>query len=986
MAIVLAAIICGVIWMLSFVLRSPHHGANKLRMVALVSTVGLVASRGGWVPAVNAAISSLAAPQEFEWLPEWIKTLNLGPTSTIPEMFFSIIALWLVFYYTRISTDSNLAASSTAKLTAVPKDEIDNFCLKLRHDIIALDNQNGWDPRDYAELEAEVQDRSSHGVLRRKKVLNLQKVIRVNDRPRSMLLLGMPGAGKSVALRRLALHMLDKRTGKKCIPIYVNLREWVPARIVEQGQVKFQFSDLLAFVIKKITNGEAARAAFVDCYFDQLLKEGRLYFIFDSFDEISEVLDAGQDETVINALSEVISRFISTDQGSKGILASRMFRRPTAFQAHKVLEIRPLPESAALAGLARFANLTHDKSLKLLKQRPDLSPLIHNPFMMVLLGDWISHEAQPPENQAQVYERFIQNKLKVVHPKLVEAGMTLDQFMLLTTNLAWFVFDNTKYGLEAPVKDIRAHFKAQQIDFVMQTLRAIGIARVTDGGDSSFAFMHRRFLEYFVSRKLLEDPTKAPISDIPVDARGRDALVLYAQICPPVEAVRIARLCWDEVESHFDDEVQRMRAIHCLRFLVDAFCFRRDAIHSFSDELHQFVSRHVRSGDNLVFAKICLEATGLLPDSKATPLLSLALSGGDEWLQETAFKACRYLPRVEKSLQDHLAAYLSRIPDLQFWKVRKGLLLTLSLSEALRSVYLRARVRVWNLVISSVAVVGVALVARKGLIIGGMYAIFFALITKYLFDSRLKDTNSKTLKPANAQKLDSAVGKNWAATSAIERALVLLRYMTSSGLAILCVMSLAGLLPVAASNGCVLDWCGTSSVAYHALCLALSLLLLDWVEAWISLRKFLPLLITLKLWVGVLAGLLACAAVIWMLVFLSVQFASYLPYVNYFVAVLVMLMFSVLFVLGVWGWRRLQQDRNRLKELRFTEAVNRVDIAQTLSELRTTHGQILYIQHLEKHRVNAHGVWPQGFKLSVGQGAAITALARLEERWLGLDR
>jgi len=986
LALGLATLICFVMWILSFTLRSPHYGANKLRMVALVPVVGLVVSRGGWAPAVNSAISSLASSKQLDWLPQWIKTLNFSPALTIPEMLFSLALLLLVFHYTRIPSDNNQAALTTEKLAGVPNAEIDSFCVKLRHDIIALDTQSGWNPQDYAELEAEVEVRSSHGLVRRKRVLNLQKVIRVDGRPRSFLLLGVPGAGKSVALRRLALHMLEKRSDSSCIPVYVNLREWVPTRVVEQGQVKFQFSDLRAFVIKKIINGEAAREAFVDQYFDQLVKEGRLYFIFDSFDEISEVLDAGQDEAVINALSEVISRFISTDQASKGILASRMFRRPTAFQAHKVLEIRPLSESAALGGLSRFANLAHQKSLDLLTQRPDLSPLMRNPFMMVLLGDWISHEAQLPDNQAQIYERFILNKLEARRPQLVDAGVTTNHFMMLTTELAWFVFHNSSYGLEAPVKDINAHFQTEQMVFVLRTLRAIGIARVTVGDAPSFAFMHRRFLEYFVTRKLLVDPTKAPISDIPKDARGRDALVLYAQICPPAEAARIARLCWDEIEVHFDDESQRMRAIHCLRFLVDAFCFRRDAIHAFGDELHEFVSRHVGGGDNLVFAKICLEATGLLPEIKTAPMLSLALSGGDDWLQETAFKACRYLPKVEKGLQDDIAAYLLRIPDFRFWRTRKGLLLSLSLSEALRGVYFKAQLRVYNLMTSAVAAMVVAGVAPKGLAVGGVYAFFFAIFPQYLFDAGPKKRSQKQTVPVSDQKLSKPAGINWVAMGGAERALIVLRYMTAGGLVVFCLMGLMGWLPAPKGGICVVYWCGMNWFTYQVVCLALAMLLLDWVVALMAVRKLLPLLVTVKFWLIVMGVVLGCAAVIFGLVLLSSELAAYTNYLNYFLALLVILAVIALVAFGIWGWWREQQDRNQLKRLRFAGAVNRVDIAHTMGGLRTTKGQILFVQRLEQHRVKAHGQWPEGFTLSVGQGPAMTGLAQLEERWLGLDR
>ncbi|MDF5890349.1 NACHT domain-containing protein [Pseudomonas syringae] len=988
LAIGLALLICVVIVLLSFTVRSPNYGATKLRMVALVSTVALAASRGGWSTAVNSAFNSLGASKHLEWLPQWVKGINFTPASTIPELVYSFAVLSVVFYFTRETSSFNShSASTSSKVIEVPKEEFDAFCWKLRHDLINLDNQSKWDPADYAELEAEVDVRSSHGVVRRKKVLNLQKAIRFDARLQSFLLLGVPGAGKSVALRRLGLYMLEKVNHTKRIPLYVNLREWVPHRIVENGQAKFPFEDLKTFVMESIIKGEESREAFVSQYFDQLWREGRLYFIFDSFDEISEVLDTGQDEKVIDALSELISRFISNDGNSKGILASRIFRRPTkAFQAHKVLEIRPLSESSALEGLSRFAGLSHEKSLELLKQRRDLIPLVRNPFMMVLLGDWIRNHTGLPKNQAQIYESFITKRLEECGAQLTDAGLSTKEVMSLTTDIAWFVFSTASFGLEAPVKDIVTHFNSAKIGFVLEMLRSVGVARVTTGAAPSFAFVHRRFLEYFVTRRLLDDPAKAPILDIPTDSRGRDALVLYAQICEPAEAERIAQLCWNEIKTNFDDESQRMRAIHCLRFLVDAFCFKRDAIQRFGDELHQFIDQHVGSGDNLVFAKICLEATGLLPEIKTAPMLSLALSGGDDWLQETAFKACRYLPRVEKGLQDDIASYLFNIPDLRFWRARKGLLLSLSLSEALKGVYSQARLRVFNLMVSLGAALMLLPIAPKGLAVGGFYAIFCLMVPQGAAEVLMKNNKRKPGDGSNQQQKHKG-GSKWLSAGVLERALAVCRYTTVGGLVVFCMTGLVGLLPKPEKGAiCIVGWCGFDPLLYQVVCLALAISLLDWIVAYKALCKLLPQLLTLKFWAFAVGVVVLCGASMLVMVFLVNKYADYIGYMNYAYAILVggILVFGLACAARVW-WRQYK-DRKLINEFKFSNEITRMEIEHTLSRMLTGSGKMYYVRCLEKNQVKAVGQWPEPFKLSVGQGDAVTALARLEERWLGLDR
>ncbi len=171
---------------------------------------------------------------------------------------------------------------------------------------------------------------------------------------------------------------------------------------------------------------------------------------------------------------------------------------------------------------------------------------------------------------------------------------------------------------------------------------------------------------------LLQTPEEVPTSHIPTDSRGRDALVLYAQLCEPAEAQRLADLCWSEIQQHFADPRQRLRAIHCLRFLIDAFGSRREVILPFEDALSDFVMEHVKTGDSIIpRAKICLEATGILSESRAAPILAVAIVGTDGWLRETAFRACRHLPKMESGLEEGIKKYVMSISDVHFWASRK---------------------------------------------------------------------------------------------------------------------------------------------------------------------------------------------------------------------------------------------------------------------------------------------------------------------------
>ncbi|MEN5143125.1 NACHT domain-containing protein [Pseudomonas juntendi] len=989
LAIGLAIFISILIWLLRPLVMPPGYGINKIRMACLLGAIALTASVGGWATALGSAVASVVASRQPEWLPEWVKNLNFDVTTPISVLVFFYLVVLTVFFFTR---DKTIAGSDSSPLKDdFPEENFEKklkaFCSILRNDLVTLDRQSNWNPEYYAELEAEVEVLSSHGVATRKKVLDLQEAIQVDKKLQSFLLLGVPGAGKSVALRKLALDMMDEVSATNRIPIYINLREWVPKRVDDNGRVSFDFRDLKAFVLARITKDDDFLEGFVNDYFVRLWHSGRLFFIFDSFDEISELLDTGQDEEVVDALSRVISRFISDRPESKGILASRVFRRPTqSFLAQKVLEIRPLSEASVLNGLSRFASFTRDKGVKLFSERRDLVPLVRNPFMMALLGDWVKDNAGLPDNQAQIYEGYILKRLKRREQRLEEAGVTIAEFMSLATEIAWFVFSTSSYGLEAPVKDISSHFASEKVEVVLATLRGIRIARVTTGDEQSFAFVHRRFLEYFVTRRLLENPDEAPISDIPTDSRGRDALVLYAQICEPDEAERIAQLCWYDIKASFDVETQRMRAIHCLRFLVDAFCSRRAAVKSFEAELHQFFGEHVERGDNLILAKICLEATGLLPETKTVPMLSLALTGGNDWLQETAFRACRHLPRVAPELEKVIVSYLFAIPDLRFWRARKGILLGLSLSEALKGVHAIARRRVINLQVSVVAATVLFVLSPMVFASSVVYALAICLAGRI---SSIADLGTiiRTSDPSAGEKYGAGIVRSlfrsgyWASLPFVTRNIIFIVLL------VMALMSVLGLTPVnKASPACLYSLCSDHPLDYLMICLALSVLVLDYFSVTRAVRSLIRQVAQRDFWifVCVAAGFIAViAAVVGLAIY---WLAAYEKYIFAAVGVGMSLLAAInLARLGKQGWLMLS-DRKMVAKQVLAAQVVRSEIARVMGELLTDYGRLQYIRRLEVERVGVAGEWPGDFKLAVGQGQPITALARLEERWLGLDR
>lgn len=297
-----------------------------------------------------------------------------------------------------------------------------------------------------------------------------------------------------------------------------------------------------------------------------------------------------------------------------------------------------------------------------------------------------------------MYDSYIRNRLDASRDQIIRRGLKPDQVITGATDIALRMFQEPEIGLEASVPQLAELLPDISVESLVDVLRYAGLARLSGGPDARFSFVHRRLNEFFVARCFLEDPGKVRLQAIPTDSRYRDALALYCEVGQPEHVREIADFCWREIKSvgsGSGESTDYLRAVHCLRFLRDAFRTRTECI-NFIGELALHIQERIEPKGDLLAAKIALEAVGLLPNRLAEPILVKAFETGNAWISETALHACRHLKRIGPKLDRGLFFYLRSIPFQEFLARDREIVFSLSLSDAFRRLRQYCRLRTYD--------------------------------------------------------------------------------------------------------------------------------------------------------------------------------------------------------------------------------------------------------------------------------------------------
>lgn len=687
-AIIVSIVQCFIIFITSPIWLPRDYGKNSIRKLSIGVACTIALSSSLWSQAKEVIVIRVFETYFPKYSDQLEKNIEVIPVSVL---FFVLLVILIVNYYMRDKTAMGIAENySSEELDSNDyKDRMSRVCESLRDDIRSIDIQTNWSIHNFVPLEAEVEVRKSNGT--NKRIADLLTAIKKSN-DRLFLVLGDPGSGKSVALRKLASDLLSEAKYTKKIPVYINLREWKTDRqwtALEPPTLQ----ELMDFTKKNLKNRDIITSKFFNRHFDSLYENGNLYFILDSFDEIPAILNEKENSELIDHVSSTIFKFLkgARSKSSQGILSSRVFRKPTKeFQSNTVLEIRPFSEDKIISTLEKSDRFDKELINKLFKTRLDLIPVSRNPFTLALISDFVeNNDFQLPENQSSIYSSYIRNTLENCEDRILSKELTVDLVISHFKTMSNFIFEN--YGIEAPINQLINRLPGVPVADVIEIITFAKIGRLGTGDSNTFSYSHRRFCEYFSVQYKIDNNEIIDLDSIPQDSQWRDALVLYCEVVDKDRAIHIANFCWDTIKKH--NNLQKVEAIHCLRFLNDAFKGRLDCIKGFYPELSNFINEQIDDDKSMISTKLSIESVGLLKADEIDSVTIKAFNLNNSWLNETCLRGCRHLSGISPSLEKQIIRYLNSLGIGDVLEHRKDLDFSLRLSEGLKSSLLFLKLR-----------------------------------------------------------------------------------------------------------------------------------------------------------------------------------------------------------------------------------------------------------------------------------------------------
>ncbi len=566
------------------------------------------------------------------------------------------------------------------------------FADHIESEIRRLNQREDWSDFRFAELEAEVEmegkrraisffpfiKKTSSGLRREK---SLSKALK-QSQERIILVEGDAGSGKSVALRHVALDIaknaIKSKSPTSLIPIYLNLKEL--KREQNQPINRGLVENFILRSLKRINDRDVDK--FIDDEFQQGLENGSWLFLFDSFDEIPEILGAEDADKIIREYADAIYDFLHGLNTCRGVVASRYFKGPgqVGWPRFRIVNLTR-PKQIRLIELSELK--THHEKLLLGNldiADSEIQRFATNPLFLGLLIGYVQSNNEFPQNVDAVFGAYIQRRLNQDRDRVIQRfGLTVEEIRRVAERVAFCMSQSRDLGLSPSRDDLKKYFLALNFETgdafenCLDALEFIKLARSDasefSGGQRTFTFAHRRFQEYFATAYVLSEGN-ITIQDLLMNPRWRETTVVICQtqslarISPLIEEARaLLDSYWENIESYLKSVISGegrelpidfpwpKGCLHLLDLLQDGFSNRKailperiravtGAIVSLATLLGSLPSR--------IWA---LEVAGIVPSSNLTEIIRPAIVDGSHFLSDIAYRQVARLDEMPDDIR-----------------------------------------------------------------------------------------------------------------------------------------------------------------------------------------------------------------------------------------------------------------------------------------------------------------------------------------------
>src|SRR5436190_23295355 len=141
------------------------------------------------------------------------------------------------------------------------------------------------------------------------------------------------------------------------------------------------------------------------------MRNNKLLFLFDSFDEIPEILGSTEIDDKVSEYGNAIDDFLHGINQCSGVIASRFYRGPTQ-KGWVRFKIIPLSEKRQLQLISKtdLGPRTREVMEGLANANHTIRSMVSNPFFLALLCKYLKINTSFPENTYVVFEAYINQR------------------------------------------------------------------------------------------------------------------------------------------------------------------------------------------------------------------------------------------------------------------------------------------------------------------------------------------------------------------------------------------------------------------------------------------------------------------------------------------------------------------------------------------------------------------------------------------------